>query len=197
MKKMMLASLMCFAFVCGTQAYQVTCNFALPHDGVGQETTKSVTTDFVEYKVVLSGGETLADFYVGAGVAPIALSMYLATSSKGVDIGGWTLGTAGTQQSDTYTPDGTISSASDGMIASLHWDNLTLAAGTYYFGYAIANGSYSLIDTGWDCDGTGEVWADAVSSGTGPVHTVPEPTSFALIGLGAAVMALRRRKIQA
>lgn len=174
------------------QSYQVFCNFAIPHGS-------PVTTDFVEYKVDLGIGETLSDFFVGGGAVP-ASSMYVALTSRGADIGGWSQGANGIEPFDPFTPDASVSSSTY-TESSLHWQGLSLsgegAGKSYYFGYSVPDGTYALVDTGWTIlgdAGQSETWSSALSSGPGPVHTlVPEPSTFALISLGIGALSLRRR----
>ena len=209
MKKIHVLAALVAACAPGARAYQVFCNF----DGVQSahtdpsapdytETTYSTYVDYVEYKVVVGASESLTDFFVGKS-ADISPSSYWASqSTKGANLTGWSVENAGQLYASTYTPDGKISMDPENIVPALHYSgNTALTAGTYYFGYDVANGTYALNDTDWRCvDPTqGGDWGVAVSddSGLGPVHMispVPEPSTFALALVGLGALAIRRRR---
>jgi hypothetical protein len=182
------------------QGYTIFSNFA-----TGSST---ITTDRMEYRVVVAGGDqAVTGLGIGYFVAPDAGSFYVATTSQGANIAGWsvstTTGTGTYTQNPAYVTPGTTQPGYSLAITGPNYyaTSLTgLTAGTYYFGYKIPFATYNLGEVGFRVDGATQFlndnWATGTDSGTGPVYAaVPEPTSFALIGLGAAVLALRRRKV--
>jgi len=210
MQKILVCAALLAGCAPGARAYQVFCNF----DGVQSahtdpsapdytETTYATYVDYVEYKVVVGASESLTDFYVGksAGISPS--SYWASQSTKGANLPGWSVANEGLLYASTFTPDGKISMDPDRVVPAIHYSASTpLSAGTYYFGYDVANGIYGLSDTDWRCvDPTqGADWGVAVSdaSGQGPVHMispVPEPSTFALALVGLGALALRRRSL--
>ena len=112
MKKMMLSISMALGLVYGAQAYSVTENFG------GDHSSGYVTTDHVEYRVVVASGQTLGEFRVAYGLGAVpAPSAFYAKNSSGVDLssgpggdflGGGDNGLTGTR--GAFTADGIVGS---------------------------------------------------------------------------------------
>lgn len=197
MKKMLLSVSLSMGVVLGLQAYQVNCNF-----DTGAST---ISTDTIEYKVVVGTGETLNEFKVGYFILPNASSLYVHNSVGGT-VAGWAQ-TADPQAmpyfsgNNTYVAHGQVVNQNT-LVNDVRWQGGSLSEGTYYFGYKVASANYNLGEVGFTAIGSStqaDIWGvgQTVNDGmNGALHSVvPEPTSFALIGLGAAVLALRRRKV--
>ena len=208
MKKMLVGASLVAALVYSAQAYEVYCNFGtLPHS------SGTITTDTIEYKVVVGAtSPALENFYVGYFIAPTVGSYYVKDSVGGVVAFSLGLSGGAFNAKDSFVADNSTMPANNFTVSSLNYALTTaLEAGTYYFGYKVASDTYQLVETGWKASAAGDtaesVWNKPVSgtldpetNGFGPVHTivtVPEPTSCALLGLGAALLALRRRAVKA
>lgn len=197
MNKMVVSAALVMGLVAGSQAYSVTSNFGV--------SGPSITTDHVEYTLVVGAGETVSQLMIGyfAAVAPITDSFYVndgvgsVGGTWGVTLNPASIGT----QNPAYVAPGTTQPGYDtgitGPLLSATIGSGSLNAGTYYFGYAVASATYNVGEVAFGVIGSGALfdnWSNGVDTGTGPVYgVVPEPTSFALLGLGAAVLALRRR----
>jgi len=200
MNKMVLSISVALGFAYGVQAYAVYENFG------GDHSSGSVTTDHVEYRVVVASGETLNEFKVAYSKTVSPIAFYLQDSAHTTipktSNPGDPFFDAADNGSDSgfrgaFTQDGHVGATATAS-PELYW-GVNLTAGTYYFGYTVANGTYNLFNAATAEMGSGFLVSDdtqAVNSGLGPVHAIeaaPEPTSLALLGLGAAALALRRR----
>lgn len=200
MKKTLMAIAMMLGSACVAQAYTVRCS--------------SSTATSIEYTLVVGAAESgVNGLGLGyfASVTPIFASFYVK-NNIGAAVAGWsvtdTVGTGNYTQNPAFVAEGTTQPGYNLLITgpnlyAVGGTALTFAGGsTYYFGYNVAAGAHTLGEVGFHADGSldnsNDNWAAGANQGSGPVYAfIPEPTSFALIGLGAAVMALRRRKIQA
>jgi hypothetical protein len=202
MKKLMVAAV-ALAFASSAMAYEVYCWYPVPGSELPHE-SGFVTTSYVQYKVIVGVGENLQDFYVGYGVTPDTYFVSTTPYATGLTPVGWSGSQYwSTEDYDGFTDDGSVSPTHYQVAQSLHYSGTALTAGTYYFGYTIEPGSYALADVGWrytgvmdnnDVINVPENWTQPLSGGLGPVHApVPEPGTMALVGIGAGVMALRRR----
>lgn len=139
-----------------------------------------------------------------AGVVPVGMAFdqwgYLNTSHVIAGVSFFDLGTVGAQ----------ITSAPDASTFSDLWmntDGSSYAGITIQINWALMNGSETLTGNGATKsyaalsasnqlqfeDLIGHKLINA-GGGFGNIAVVPEPTSCALLGLGAAVLALRRRR---
>jgi hypothetical protein len=199
MKTVLVGLSIAVGLVCGAQAHAVVCT--LPD-------APTIVTDHVEYTLTVDGTGNVELLGLGyfSDVPPIAGTFYLK-DSLGDAVAGWTA-TAGNDegftQHEAYVANGsTVIGYNLGNTGlNVFWQNTSganLGVGTYTFGYSVVNGTYALGEVAMYVLGnefSNDNWDNPVNSGQAPVHNlqqVPEPTSFALLGLGAAVLALRRR----
>lgn len=198
MKKVLVGLSMAVGLVCGAQAHTVTCD--LVDNGTG-----FVTTDHVSYTLTVDGSGAVETVGIGyfESVAPLAGTFFLK-DSLGNDVAGWSA-TAGNDMSFTkheaYVQNGqnVIGYDLDNTGLNVLWTGGSLGVGTYTLGFYVPDATYAYGEVAMYVLGiefSNDNWDSAVNSGQAPVHglqAVPEPTSFALLGLGAAALALRRR----
>lgn len=149
----------------------------------------------------LAAGTTFASLLGAAGTVPEGSPLLLAASGGGVTTFR-TGAAAGNIVATTATFNNIPKDAPTGTFQMVAWDNSsglysnwTLASQAWQAGL-IAAGSSALFTfnlIGGDVN-TPPIWGNAIGVSSFNIYTIPEPSTMALAGLGAAALVIFRRR---
>ena len=155
------------------------------------------------YVATVAPGDVFTELEIGMPGPCQSITDIVATDNFGVILDGWDWEMVSVEsyedQEDWYpakTPHGFFSPGPTALTPwRLTWEGPALSVGVYWFGF---NSPCHSVDVGWSAgvqvNPNEENWDMPVGLGLGPVHApIPEPLSVALMGVGAAVIGLRRR----
>lgn len=218
--KRIIAVLLAVSIACSAHAYLVSCDGVLTPgcadgagfpDGGGAVPAPGLGPNTYGYWVTLSVTDPLPlmnEFTVGWYYAPAA-NFRAYDLASGTPLG-WTVSVTPVPENanTTFAPDGIPVPATSLTPATLSWTSAggaPVGPGNYWFGYDSYEGA---VETGWQINLLGfgtlatENWSTPIGGpagldipgGDGPVHVpIPEPTTVALVLVGAGALILRRR----